>query len=282
MRAVRFRALLDAQFHPETYRALREQAVLIEIISGTRKLEELEKMLLGPHPDRALEDLWEIGILQYFLPELSSCKGVPQPKDFHREGDVWEHMLAIACAYREEHGIDVRLAALFHDCGKAETFSLEERIRFDGHPSVSAQRTEEALNRLQCPSRRAEKIVWLIRHHMMMDSFLTMGEGRKAHWYFHRWFSELLQLFELDILGTQPQDFNLYKKIVQDYHRYLDAHPRPPKPLLNGEEVMAILGLKPGRRVGEILKVLHEAQIREEIATKAEARAFVTKLTIDH
>ncbi|OGJ55846.1 hypothetical protein A3D88_01830 [Candidatus Peribacteria bacterium RIFCSPHIGHO2_02_FULL_52_16] len=281
LRVVRFRARLSGQYHPETYQALRELAPLLEHLSGTRKLEELEKMLAGAHPDRALEDLWELDILPYFLPELHACKGIPQPADYHHEGDVWEHMLTVVRSYREEDGIDVRMAALFHDIGKATTFSLKDRIRFDHHATVSAELTAAALGRLQMQAKQREKILWLIQHHMMMGSFVgedAMPEERKAHWYFHPWFSELLALFYLDIAGTDPADFSLYDAIVKDYHQFLDSHPRPPKPLITGEEVIAILGIPPGEKIGEVLKLLHDAQINKKITTKKEAREFVEKL----
>ena len=94
---------------------------------------------------------------------------------------------------------------------------------------------------------------------MMMGSFVEtqsgskpMSDERKAHWYFHPWFLELMALFWLDIAGTDPADFGLYNKIVQDYHLFLDKNPRPPVQLLTGDEVMDILGLAPGERVGEI------------------------------
>lgn len=290
LRAVRLRALLSGvprglssskalrgQYHPETYRALQELSALVEVLSGARQLEELEKMLLSPHPDRALEDLWELGILQHFLPELSVCKGIPQPADYHHEGDVWEHLLQCTRAFKPEHGIDVRLAALFHDCGKAQTFSLRERIRFDAHASVSGELAKGVLNRLQCPGKRRDKIVWLVRHHMMMRSFGAMEDNRKSHWYYHPWFSELLELFFLDIAGTDPPDYRLYEEIVDDEHRFLNEHPRPPKPLLTGDEIMEILSFKPGEEIGRILRELHEAQLRKEITTKKEAKTFVSE-----
>lgn len=277
LRAVRFRATLDGQYHPETYRALQENAQLIDILSGSRQLEELEKMLLCPHPDRALEDLWELGILSHFLPELHACKGIPQPKEYHKEGDVWEHTLQCARAFTAEQGIDVRIAALFHDCGKAETFSLNDRIRFDHHATVSAELTEKAVSRLHMSKKRIEKISWLIKHHMMMGAFADMTDERKAHWYFHPWFAELLQLFWLDIAGTEPSDYSLYHSIMNDYHHFLNAQPRPPKALLSGAEVMEILGIQPGGKVGEILKQLHDAQVRKEVTNKKEARGFVMK-----
>jgi putative nucleotidyltransferase with HDIG domain len=278
MRAVRFRARIDGQYHPDTYTALKQHAALVKGLSGIRKLEELEKLLLTPNADRGLEDLWELGILEQVIPELHKCKGVPQPAEYHHEGDVWNHLLQCVRSFNDDHLVDVRLAALFHDIGKAETFSLKERIRFDEHAKVSATIAGDVLGRLGISNRRKEKIMWIIEHHMMMGSFEEMNDERKAHWYFHQWFPELLQLFWLDIAGTTPSNFSLYEAIVRDYNTFLDKHPRPVSPLLNGKEIMELSGLKPGARVGEILDELHDAQVRGEVVSKKESIAFVQKL----
>lgn len=284
LRAVRFRALIDGQYHPETYTALREQIAVIDVLSGERILSELSKMLLGPHPERAFEDLWEIGALKQLIPELDACKGIPQPKDYHHEGDVWDHTLQCLKSFEPEHGIDVRIATLFHDSGKVETFSLTRstgsgqatRIRFDHHASISGDIVSAVLKRLQVSKKRIQKIDWLVRHHMSM-TFLDMTEDRKSHWYHHPWFTELLQLFWLDIAGTTPANYTLYEQIIADYHRYLDQNPTPKKPLLKGDEVMEILGLKTGAEVGEVLKELETLQRQKKITTKKEAREHLLR-----
>ena len=106
-----------------------------------------------------------------------------------------------------------------------------------------------------------------------------MPEERKSHWYYHPYFPELLQVFWLDIAGTEPSDFSLYEKILDDYHTFLDSHPRPPKPLLTGDEVMEILGIGPGEKVGEVLKMLYEKQVKGEVKTRADATSFLSTLT---
>lgn len=277
LRAVRLRAMMDGQYHPDTYEALRENAALITGLSGSRQLEELEKMLAGPKPSRALEDLWELGILEKMASELYACKGVAQPADYHHEGDVWNHTLQCTDAFRPDDEADVRLAALFHDIGKAETFAIKERIRFDHHASVSADIASNILRRWQAPRKRIEKIDWLIRHHMTMGTFADLSDERKAHWYFHPWFADLLRVFWLDIAGTTPSEFGMYDAIVSDYNAFLDSHPRPPKQLLTGADVMDILGIRPGEEVGEILKKLHDAQVKKDVTTKAEAKEFVAE-----
>ena len=283
LRAIRFRALLNGQYHPDTYHALQASATLIDVLSGQRLMEELEKMLRGPYPARALEDLRELQLLQRFLPELAECRGIPQPADYHHEGDVWEHTLQCARSFMSEHGPDVRLATLFHDSGKVKTFSLKGRIRFDHHATESAKIAENALARLQLPMKRREKISWLIAHHMMMGTFVdaSVSEERKAHWFHHPWFPELLQLFWLDIAGTDPADYSLFDRIVTSYHRFLDAHPRKPKPLLSGEDIMKLFSLKPGEEVGRLLQVLHTAQLKGDISSRKEASAFL-KEQVEH
>ncbi len=278
LRAVRFRAAIDGQYHPKTYAALQAHSELTAALSGERVRMECEKMLLGAHPDLALEDLWELGVLKAVLPELHVCKGIAQPAQYHQEGDVWNHLLACCSAFVPEDGADIRWAALLHDIGKATTFSVEERIRFDHHAEESARLAGIVLRRLQFPRQRSDAIVWIIRHHMMMGSFLDMPEERKAHWYYHPLFNDLLRLFALDIEGTMPKDFSLLDKIIADYTQYLDTHPRPAVPLLTGTEIMEILHLRPGEEVGRVRKLLLDAQQRGEITLKKEATDFVRSL----
>lgn len=282
LRIVRLRALISGQYHPETYRALQEGARKIGVLSGTRVLEELEKMLMLRKPSVALSDLMDLGILAHMLPELAATRGVAQPRDYHQEGDVWKHLLRCIDAATEDHKIDVRLAALFHDAGKVQTFALRERIRFDHHAHVSASLADAVFKRLRMRAVRIEKIHWLIAHHMMMGTFRDLSDQRKAHWYFHPWFRELLQLFSLDVAGTTPSNFALYDAIVADYNNFLNAHPRPEKPLLRGEDVMKILGIESGERVGKALKALHNAQVRREVTTKKEAREFLKRTVTIH
>ena len=280
LRAVRLRARMDGQYEPATYAALMRNAKLTGMLSGSRILEELEKLLGTNRASRGLEDLWELGILAVIAPELHACKGIAQPADYHHEGDVWNHLLACADAFRPDDDADVRLAALLHDIGKVETFQLKERIRFDHHASVSADIADAMLKRWQAPKKRIQKIDWLIRHHMTMETFKGLSNERKAHWYHHPWFNDLLRIFWLDIAGTDPADFSFYDAIVQDYHTFIDSHPRPPKQLLSGEDVMNILGIRPGEEVGKILQALLDAQVRKEVTTKEEARRFVKQYSL--
>jgi putative nucleotidyltransferase with HDIG domain len=276
LRTIRFRAIIDGQYHPDTFKALHRNAKLIETLSGTRRYQELEKMLLAPHPEVAFEDLWETDVIEHLLPELHACKGVAQPALWHGTRDVWDHTMKCISLFTEDHKADVRWATLFHDVGKPPTFSIDaDRIHFNDHAKVGAEIVVNMYNNLQFPKKRSEKISWLVAHHMMMGTFEDLDTKRKAHWYYHPWFVELLQLFWLDAAGCAVQSFDLYERIVDDYNLYLDQHPVPPKPLLTGHEVMELLGIQPGERVGEILKSLYDTQITGKIKTRIDAKEFV-------
>lgn len=278
LRMIRLRSILQGQYHPDTYAALKRNAHLVSELSGMRVLQELEKLLKVCKPSVALEDWLETGVLKILVPELEACKGVAQPREYHKEGDVWEHLKLCADSFTEDFGTDIRIAGLFHDIGKATTFALKERIRFDHHAEASAAIIGKAFKRLQMPQDRIRKLQWLIEHHMMMDAFHKLTDERKAHWYFHPWFQELLQLFWIDIKGTIPGDTQLYDFIVADYDAFLNTHPRPEKPLLTGEDIMKIAGLTPGEEVGKAIRLLKDAQVRKDITTKAEAKEFLKKL----
>ena len=279
LRVVRFRALIDGQYHPETFTALHNKAELIAVLSGTRRYREMEKMLLGPRPEVAFEDLWETDVIETLLPELHACKGVAQPSSAHGEGDVWNHIMQTIASFTDDHERDVRWAALLHDIGKPVTFSIDnERIKFNEHAPKGGKIAKGLLDRLQFPASRRDKICWLIEHHMMMGTFFEIDDERKAYWYYHPWFTELLQLFWLDIQGTEPSDPQMYEQIISDYNSFLDRSPRPKKPLLSGDEVMEALGIAPGEKVGKILRALEQAQIKQEVTTKKEALEFLQKV----
>lgn len=278
LRVVRFKALINGQYHPGTFAALHALAPLITTLSGERRTRELEKILLGPNPEIAFEDLWETDIIEHLIPELHACKGVAQPSSAHGEGDVWNHTMQVIASFTEDHSADTRWAALLHDIGKPATFSIDkERIRFNEHASKGADIAKSLLDRLQFPAKRRDKICWIIDHHMMMGTFAEIDNTRKAHWYYHPWFIELLQVFWLDIAGTAPNNFDLYDSIIADYNAFLDSNPRPKKPLLTGDDVMDILGIEPGEQVGEILKILEDAQLKKTIQSKQDAVRFTKK-----
>lgn len=280
LRAIRFKNDLQFQYHPDTYHALVENAALSQKVSGERLRDELNKMLESEHAVSALEDLLETRVLEHVLPEVYAMKGVAQPYQYHHEGDVWEHAKRSLDALSKYASLSVRWATFLHDVGKPLTFLLKERIRFDHHAQEGAHLAEKILRRLKFSRKEMLKIRWLIEHHMMLTQLLEMPVGRQRHWFLHPDFKDLLAVFEADIAGTDPQRYEMYTQLVALYHETMEKMPHAPKPLLTGNEIMKMLGLPPGPRVGEIAEALREKQLAHEINNKKQAKEWLNEQTI--
>ena len=279
LRAVRFKNQLGFQYEPATYQALCVHASqVIDKVSKERVGDELNKMLLTQNAAKAFEDMEDIGMLKILLPELQKMKGVAQPFQYHHEGDVWTHTMQALASLPTTTPLPVRWATLLHDVGKTETFSLKERIRFDGHAGHSKKIAQEMLNRLRYPRRFIEEVCWLVEHHMMMVQLLEMPHGRRMRWFLDPWFLNLMEVFKADAQGTTPTDLKLYEKILTLYRESVENMPKEPEPLLKGEDIMKKLKLKPGKLVGEILTQLREKQLGGEITNTIQAHEWLENL----
>lgn len=276
VRAIRFKNTFKGfQYHPETYKALKKHARLASKVSGERLRDEFNKMIMSPNFPEALNDMEDTGVLEKVLPEAQAMKGVAQPLEFHTEGDVWDHTLRAVRALKPEAQILLRWAVFLHDIGKPETFKIKERIRFDGHCEKSAEIATAILRRLKFPLKDIKIIDWLVRHHMMIYNVLDMAVGRRRHWFLNPWFLDLLEVGRCDIAGTIPSDYSIYEKALALFRSDMKEMPKEPKRLLTGEEVMEILGISSGAKVGEILEELRMLQLEGKLKTKVQAKAWV-------
>ena len=149
IRAVRLASQLGFEIDRETYKEIQVYASqILPQVSWERIRDELLKILTGPHPADGIQLLLDSGILQAILPEIADMEGVEQPPEFHPEGDVFTHT-CLMLGMRK--GLDdiLALSILLHDVGKPPTFSVKERIRFDGHADVGAKMAEDICRRLR-------------------------------------------------------------------------------------------------------------------------------------
>jgi poly(A) polymerase len=289
LRAVRFKNNYDFQYHPDTYLAVKNNAELIKKISTERIRDELNKMITGNNPAQAFEELYELGILEHIIPELTQLKGLAQPLQYHKEGDVWDHSLRTLTALNDEEAsgdplspyapsLALTWATLLHDIGKHETFQQDgERIRYDGHAEKGADTAKKILKRLNLPTHIIDRVHWLISHHMMIVPLLEMPDGRRRHWFLQPGFEELLELCRSDSMGTLPKDLTLYHKLLKRYRSEIAKLKLLPKQLLTGDDIMATLNIKPGPIVGDIMNKIRELQLDEQLTTKEEALNWLTE-----
>jgi tRNA nucleotidyltransferase (CCA-adding enzyme) len=162
LRACRLAANLSFEIEDNTFNAISKTLSIIDNISKERVRDELMKMLLNsPKPSIGLEYLKRSGVLQIIIPELLENVDVHQP-EFHTD-DVYTHTLKTIDLAEDE----VKLAALFHDIGKARTKSEDEAgIHFYGHDVKGAEIVTEVMKRLKFSNAEIERTVTLVRHHM--------------------------------------------------------------------------------------------------------------------
>ena len=222
----------------------------------------------------------ELRILNKILPELEDMRGVAQPFFYHQEGDVFDHSLKAFSALNDESSFHLKWATLLHDVAKPKTYSQNGRIRFNEHAPKSKEISKQLLQRLAFSKKDIDHITWLTEHHMMIGNLLKMPKGRQRHWFLHPWFFELLELFRVDIAGTDPSIYELYNRIknsYQDFLNHLQTKNPDLNPFLNGKEIMDLIGMKPGPKLGEIIEHLREKQLAHEIKSKEEAILWLKK-----
>lgn len=282
LRAVRFAHQICGQYEPQTYAAIKKNAGLIATVSGERIREELTKMLLLPTRSACFEDLQDLGLLPMILPEVAELKGVAQPSLYHKEGSVWIHAMRSIDSLKGKDATDVSLlwAVLLHDCGKPATFHVEGHIRFDGHAKLSAEMSGDALERLKFPRAEKEKICWAIEHHMSLQALIDKNTSllRKIHWVTHPWYYFLLRLHLADARGALPRTQGMYPELMQERKIIKQTIPKRLPKLISGEEVMSLLHLDRGPRVGEALSKIREWQLLGEVKTKKEVIEKLLKI----
>lgn len=287
LRAVRFKNAFNMQYHPETYEAIKKHVKLIKDISADRVRDELNKMIMGDNATQGFEELFEIGALELIIPELCKLKGLAQPTQYHKEGDVWDHSLRALKCLTEEEGdpnplpenppsLALKWAVLMHDIGKYETFTVDnERIRYNHHSEVGADISKKILSRLKFPRKVIDKVSWLVGHHMMVIQLLEMPDQRKRHWFLEPYFEELLEVYRADALGIIPTDLSVYEEIKKLYKHEIAELKLMPKSLISGEDVMEILNIKEGEKIGDILEEVREKQLEKKIKTSKEAKEYI-------
>ncbi len=208
LRAVRFKNRFGFNYELGTHRALKEAVKegVIDNISGERMRTELTAIFKTALSRReALEDLDELGILDHYLPELTTGKGVEQGSKFHAEGDVWTHQLLIMEALPLDASEELLWAALLHDIGKPHTQEATEDpnyFKFHGHAQTSAELARPIMNKLKFSNTQKENILWLIDHHIDVKQLPEMRPANQKKMMNHPAFGDLVRLHEADGIAS--------------------------------------------------------------------------------
>jgi len=273
LRAVRFAARFGFSLDAAALEAIRKLAPLIHDVSAERVRDEILKILTEGQARRGFELLDETALLQEVLPEIKALQGVPQPPEFHPEGDVWIHTLLMLAGLRAPTPT-LALAVLLHDVGKPPTLSVRERIRFDNHVEVGAGMAQAICARLRLSARGTERVVELVRHHLRFKDFPRMRRSTQLRFLRMEGFEEHLELHRLDCLASHGDltNYELARRLLAE----TPAEQIKPAPLLSGNDLIA-QGYTPGPLFKEILQAVEDAQLEGKLHTREDALRLVAE-----
>jgi putative nucleotidyltransferase with HDIG domain len=278
LRAVRFAARFGYTIEPETFAAISSHAREVHIVSAERIRDELSKLLTEGAARRGFELLDELGLLAELLPEIAAMKGVPQPPQFHPEGDVWIHTLLMLEALPTGASPTLAWGVLLHDIGKPPTFrpasETGDRIRFDGHVDVGVRMADDLLRRLRFSNDDTDQVKALVANHMKFKDVAQMRQSTLKRFVRLPQFDEHLELHRLDCRSSHGK-LDAYEAVRAFLAQTSPAEVRPPR-LLSGDDLKD-LGYTPGPEFQKILSTLEDAQLEEAVQTRDQAFEFVRR-----
>ncbi len=274
LRAARFAARLGFTVAPEVVQAMTEMADRISIVSAERVRDELVKLVSAPHPRLGLSLLVRTGLAERVLPELPKLR--LERDEHHRHKDVYEHTLTVLdqAIALEEDGPDfvLRFAALMHDVGKPKTrrFEPDGGVSFHHHEVVGAHLTRARMRALRFPNGVTDDVCRLVELHLRFHGYGTGEWTDSAVRRYVRDAGPLLdrlhKLTRSDCTTRNRRRAAALSRAYDDLEERIAALAEQEelaaiRPDLDGNEIMAILGVKPGPLVGRAYKHLLELRM---------------------
>ncbi len=267
LRAVRFAAVLGFTIEEATAEAVRRNADLAKALSGERIQQEVVKILRGPVPSVGLRMLSNLGLLAVVAPELERCRETPQEKVAAE--NVFEHSLATLDAAAAEmpagtpaaDDLVLRLAALFHDVGKPDTF---DDGHFHQHEFVGEATVRQVLRRWRFDKATIDEVTHLVRNHMFwyQPDWTSSAVRRFIRKVGLEHIPTLFALRKADNVGSgarAPRMYALNELWLRVQEEIQRANAFSKRDLVvNGDDIMAALGLPAGPEVGRIQNELFE------------------------
>jgi poly(A) polymerase len=292
MRAARFTAQLGFRPVPEVVTAMTQMAARIEIVAAERIRAEFEKLLLAPDPVAGLRLLVDTGLADHVLPELPALR--LEPDEHHRHKDVYAHSLTVLQqAIALEDGPDgpvpgpdlvLRLAALLHDIGKPRTRRFEPggAVTFHHHELEGAKLVGRRLKAMRFDKETIRQVARLVELHLRFHGY---GDQEWTDSAVRRYVTDagplLERLHRLTRSDCTTRNRRKAERLAAAYdalearvarlqaQEELDAV----RPDLDGNAIMKILGIPPGREVGQAWSHLKELRLERGPLSPDEARA---------
>ena len=310
MRCIRFATQLNFQIENETFEALERMTDRIKIVSGERIKDELNKIILAPHPSIGFEYLQRSGLLNIILPELAALDIVEQKNgrahknNFYHTLEVLENVVRSqesvvssqentpaadgnlptpdSCLLSPNRNLWLRWAALLHDVGKTKSKRWDPAVgwTFHNHNMIGAKMVPVIFRRLMLPMDAKMKYVQkLVELHMrpiaIADDEVTDSAVRRLMNDAGEDIDDLMTLCEADITSKNEVRKKLFLENFRMVREKLadlkeKDYVRLLQPVIDGNEIMEMFHLKPSREVGVLKQFLKDAVLDNRVENERE------------
>ncbi|MGH3441428.1 MAG: CCA tRNA nucleotidyltransferase [Nitriliruptorales bacterium] len=279
MRLARFAAVLDADPDPATEAAASAMAESIRAVSAERVRDELNKLVVGVAAAKGLDVLIRTGVAAQVVPEVAALPACVDPEQRHK--DVYAHTLAVVANCEPEPIL--RLAALFHDVGKPDTRRIhrDRTVTFHHHEAVGARLTRERMRALRYDKQTVDDVTDLVFMHLRFHTY-RMGWTDSAVRRYVRDAGHLLdrlnELTRADVTTANPSKAQRIRRRMDELEERItelreQEELEAMRPAIDGNQIMAHLGIDPGPLVGEAWNHLLELRIEHGPMSEEDALA---------
>lgn len=271
LRGIRFASQLQFNIEKNTIKAMKKNSRFINLISSERIRKEFFLMILSDKPSNSIRLLDEIGILKILFPEIYNMKKFNQRTPFHTM-DLYEHSLCVMD--NTDARLEQRLGGLFHDIGKLETFSIDDKTgigHFYGHSQIGTEMTIAIMKRLKASNILTEDVSNIVHYHMNNKDEISLSGLKRLLNKFGKNIDNLFKVQMADTICSNNIESNIErikKREIKIKEIINGKEPYNRKDLqINGNDLIEV-GYKEGRVLGEILEYLFDLVLEDKNLNK--------------